>query len=123
MPNKIPRGYIFHGLSINLNTFLNIRTRKPPPSRLSAGVASAFEPSEFACVVEGGEERMTRMRLIRRNKIQAFPMPRMMRKAADTEVPIIPPTLLKPSKRFSRAPAVAATTMPEHYQSWIHVFE
>lgn len=41
----------------------------------------------------------------------AFMRPRRIKNAALTEVPIIPPTVLKLSKREETAAAVAATTM------------
>lgn len=40
-----------------------------------------------------------------------FMIPRRMRKAAETEVPTMPPTLEKPSNLLETAEAVAATTM------------
>lgn len=45
------------------------------------------------------------------HRIHIFSILRMMRKAAETEVPIMPPTLLKEPKRSETAAAVAATTM------------
>lgn len=41
----------------------------------------------------------------------AFMMPSRMRKAALTELPMMPPTVLNESKRCETAAAVAATTM------------
>ena len=41
----------------------------------------------------------------------AFMMPSRIRNAALTEVPMMPPTVLKLPKRFETAAAVAATTM------------
>ena len=40
-----------------------------------------------------------------------FSILRMIRNAAETEVPMMPPTLLKEPKRSETAAAVAATTM------------
>ena len=44
-------------------------------------------------------------------RMYTFITPKMIRKAAETEVPIMPPTLEKASKREETAAAVAATAM------------
>jgi hypothetical protein len=107
-PNRTPSGYIFHGLSMNLKTFLKSRTMIPPPSKSKP----ATVPSGAACrSPTSSSRRTTLMRCMSFHNIQALPIPSKMRTPALTPVPIIFPTFRNPSNLLSSAPLVAATTI------------
>lgn len=86
--------------SINLNSLLHTLNSGPPPvpAQGSGVLSSPFSIMVFNCTHSF-------------HRIHIFSILRMMRNAAETEVPMIPPTLLKEPNRSETAAAVAATTI------------
>lgn len=86
--------------SINLNIFFRIEKRMPPPSIFHASSTWSSRRLNIFCIC--------RMSLY---KIYPFIRPSRIKNAALTELPMIPPMVLKLSNRDEMAAAVAATTM------------
>jgi len=83
-----------------LNIFFKTWKRHPPPSILNSG--SWASAGVFITLFSS---------LSSLYKIHTFMKPSTTRKTAETVLPMMPPTREKPSKRFSTAAAVDATTM------------
>lgn len=84
--------------SISLNVFLNRLKRQPAPCISNFCSSPGAVPISFLIC------------LTSLYKMYIFKIPRIIRKEAETDVPTIPPTLLKESNLSLMAEAVAATT-------------
>lgn len=86
--------------SISLNIFFKMENRTPPPSIFQASSAWSSDKLNTFCIC-----------LISLKRMYAFMIPSKIRKVALTELPMIPPMVLKLSNLEEMAAAVAATTM------------
>lgn len=84
---------------MSLNVFLNRLKRHPAPCISNFCSSPGAVPISFLICFTS------------LNKMYRFKMPRIIRKEAETDVPMIPPTLLKESNLSLIAEAVAATTI------------
>jgi len=129
-PKRMPSGYIFQGLvdhfdqsfniamcdgcggacngpvlgqsyrSMSLNIFLKSRNKHPAPCICNPSSSSPGPEARSFCICNTSLYRM-----------YMFMTPRTIRKAADTEEPMMAPTLPKVANRPLTAEAVAATVM------------